>query len=261
MRHIGLVALTICLLAAGFGCRETKQQAARKHKTRKPESLMDSYSPEKVKEYVQARKGKGEGAKVKVHISPSSNDLVIGQVNFGTFLELVKESRGWYGVRYYSRDGGEFYGWIKVAKTRYVGTQETRNEVIVIEDEHKKKHLTLQESDDALLAILAVPYKVYQKDAGSKPKKRFWRGKEPDGHDEISLLSRVPKTGESVAWAKERQKLIVELSRRAHTDYRPILGAYYDAIQWYVSGEKSRFTKQLKNAEAKRNEIARHFGN
>jgi len=260
MRRILLVMLAVCLLPLGPGCRQgKKEQEAIARKRRKLDSLIDSYNPKKPKEIVQATKGQGEGAKVKVYISPSTEDLGIGQLNFGIAVELLKEYRGWWAIRYYNPDGSEFFGWIKMEEARYVGTLGKRNEVIVVEDE-RKKDLTLQESDDELMAILAVPYKVYQKDRDSKPKKRFWVGKEPDGYDNISLLSRIHKSSETVAWARERQQMIVELSTRAHKDYTHILKAYYNAIQWYVSGEKGRFTQTIKAAEDKRNELARHFG-
>jgi len=261
IRRIVLIGLAVCVLPLGFGCRESSRQAeARKRKRRQLESLIDAYNPKKVKEFVQAKKGQGEGAKVKVYISPSSKDLAIGELNFGAWAELIKEYRGWYAIRYYSRDGGTFYGWVKIAEARYVGAQGVRNEVIPVEDEHKKAHLTLQESDDELLAIMAVPYKLYQRDAEHEPKKRFHAGKGPDGYDDISLLGKISVTGETKAWTRERQAMMRELNPRAHADYRPIIKAYYDALDWYVRDEKGRFVQMLGTAEQKRNEIARHFG-
>jgi hypothetical protein len=261
-RRIVLIALAACLLPLGAGCRDTKQkQAARTVRAGKLESLMASYDPKRIKEFIKVKKGKGEGAKVTVHISPSSSALAIGQLNFGTYVERVSDYRGWYGIRYYNRDGGEFFGWIRIDQAEYVGSQDTRNEVIAVEDEHKKLHLTLQESDDEMMAILAVPYEVYQKDPTSRARKRFSGSAEPDGYDDISLLSTVAATSESRAWARERQKMLVELSKRAHADYIPILQAYWSAIDWYVKGQKDRFTQQLKTAVDKRNDIARFFGN
>ena len=261
IRRIVLVGLAVCLLAPAVGCRESREKAeARKRQQRQLESLMDAYDPKKVKEFVQATKGQGEGAKVKVYISPSTKDLVIGELNFGAWAELLKEYRGWYAIRYYSRDGGTFYGWVKIAEARYVGTQSVANEVIPVEDEHAKPHLTLQESDDELMAILAVPYTVYQRDANDKPKKRFCGSGKPDGYDDVSLLGRVSVTGETKQFAIECRRKMRELNPRAHEDYRQVIKAYYDALDWYVRDEKSRFVQMLGVAEQKRGEIARHFG-
>jgi len=255
-----LAGLCVCLLGLGAGCRESKtEQESRKRKTRKLESLLETYKPDAVREYIKVTKGLGEGAKVKVYISPSSKDLVIGQLNFGTSVEMIKEYRGWYAVRYYRPDGGEFFGWIKMSQARFAGSVNKRNEVIKVGDENKKRNLTLQESDEELMGVLAVPYKVYQKDADSKPRKRFWGGKEADGHDHIALLSRVNTTSETVQWARRRQAMLAELYGRAHKDYRHIIKAYNDALQWYVADQKGRFTQMLKVAEDKRNEFARHF--
>jgi hypothetical protein len=263
IRRIMLAALALSLLAPAVGCRETRRQAAaRKVQERQLESLADSYDPKKVKEFVQALKGQGEGAKVKVYISPNSKDLVIGELNYATVAELIKEHQGWYAIRYYSRDGGTFYGWIKIAEARYLGTQGLANEVIPVEDEHKKAHLTLQETDDELMAILKVPYTIYQRDANDKPKKRFCGsgGGKPDGYDDISLLGRVSVTGETKQFAIECQRKMRELGPRAHEDYLQVIKAYYDALDWYVRDQKDRFVQMLGQAEEKRNEIARHFG-
>jgi hypothetical protein len=261
IRRIALVGLAVCLLPLTTGCRESRRQAeARKRQERQLEALIDEYNPKKAKEFVQALKGQGEGAKVKVYISPSSKDLVIGELNYGAWAELIKGYQGWYAIRYYSRDGGTFYGWIKEIEARYVGTQGLADEVIPVEDEHAKPHLTLQESDDELMAILAVPYKVYQSSAEDKPKKRFCGSGKPDGYDDISLLGRVSVTGETKQFAIECQRKMRELNPRAHEDYRQVIKAYYDALDWYVRDEKGRFVQMLSNAEQKRGEIARHFG-
>jgi len=259
IRRVLIIALAACLVSLGLACRQTtRERQASKRKRPKLESLIDSYNPRKTKELVQAKKGEGEGAKVKVYLGPSSKQLVIGELNFGTLVERLREYRGWWAIRYYNADGGTFYGWIRIDQAQYIGTADKRNEVIVVVDE-RKKNLSIQESDDELMAILAVPYKVYQKDADSRPKKLFWSGPEPDGHDGITLLSQIQQTSETVAWARERQRMISELASRAHKDYRYVLKAYYDAIQWYVMGEKPRFTQMIKAAEDKRNEISRHF--
>jgi len=254
------VVLAVGLLALGFGCRETKQEKqARTRRTRANESLLESYNPKAIKEFIKVKKGSGEGAKVKVYISPNSKDLVIGTLNFGTFVERIKEYRGWYAVRYYSRDGGEFYGWIQIAQAQFLGARDKKDEVILVEDEHKKKHLTLQESDDEMMAVLGVPYVTYQRDAEHEPKKRFHEGKDAEGTDHVSLLSRISMTSETQRWAAQRMRMLIELSNRAHTDYVPIIRAYYYALDWYVKGEKGRFTQQLKTADEKRARIAGHF--
>jgi len=259
VRVVGVV-LAVSLLALGFGCRETKQEKqARKRRRRSQESLIERYNPEAIKEFIKIKKGRGEGAKVKVYISPNSKDLVIGTLNFGTFVERVTEYRGWYAVRYYSRDGGEFYGWIQIAQAQFLGARDKRDEVILVEDEHKKKHLTLQESDDELMTVLGVPYVTYQRDPEHAPKKRFHGGKGAEGIDDISLLGRVSMTSETKRWAAERMKMLIELSTRAHADYVPIIRAYYYALDWCVNGEKGRFTQQLNTAKDKRNQIATHF--
>jgi len=153
---------------------------------RKIESLIDAYNPKKMKEFVQAKKGQGEGAKVKVYISPSSKDLVIGELGFGTYAELIKEYRGWYGIRYYSRDGGTFYGWIKISEARYVGAKPVQLGVTPVENEHTKARLTLQGSDDEPVAGLPVACEARQDDADDKPQERPHTGSGPDNRNDIA---------------------------------------------------------------------------
>jgi hypothetical protein len=260
VRWMILIGLAICLVPAGLGCLDKdKPDTTRTRTTAKRTPLIDSYNPKKTVERIRVTKGEGEGAKVSVYTGPSEKNSVIGRLNFGTEVELIKEEAGWYGVRYISRDGGEFFGWIQIAQARYIGTQDRPNEVIPVEDENKKANLTLQESDDEMLAILSVPYKLEYGAADSEPKKVFWSGKDPDGVDDVHLLVRIVSTSETKRWAQQCRSQLWELGGRAHPNYRPVLQAYYDALEWYVKDNKAQFTQMLKIADEKRTSFARHF--
>jgi hypothetical protein len=260
VRRMMLIGLAVCLLPAGPGCIKNKQQdttSTRSTRTRQP--LIESYNPKKTVERIRVTKGKGEGAKVTVYTGPSTENSVIGRLNFGTEVELIKEQQGWYGVRYTSRDGGEFFGWIQIAEARYVGTQDRPDEVIPVEDENRKQNLTLQESDDEMLVVLSVPYKLEYGAADTEPKKVFWSGKDPDGMDDIHLLTRIISTSETKRWAQQCRSNLSELSTRAHRSYVPVIKAYYDALEWYIKDNKAQFTQMLKRADDERNAFARHF--
>jgi len=258
LRRIAVIGFALCLVSIWLGCRVSgKQETSAKRTSAAQDSLMKRYDPKKqVQEWVQATKGEGEGEKVKVYLGPSTKDLVIGQVNFGTNVLLIDQAPGWYGVRYYSPDGGEFYGWIRIAQTRYIGPRRLGNEVIALEDPNQKP-LTIQEADEEMRRVLGVPYRI---PAGAGSEKQFWGGKDPEGYDDISLLNRVEVTAETKRWAAQCQIELSKLGRRTPAQYRQVLGAYYDALQWYVSGNKSQFTQMLKQADDKRNGFAQYFG-
>jgi len=259
MRRMLVIGLALCLAPIGLGCRDTgTQETSAKRKSAARASLIKRYDPRKhVQDWVEATKGQGEGEKVKVYLSPSTKDMVIGQLNFGTLVVVVDQAPGWYGVRYHSRDGGEFYGWIRSEQARERGTVLPDNEVIAVEDPNQGP-LSIQEADEEMRRILGVPYRIAQ---GAGGEKQFWGGKDPEGYDDISLLNRLQVTGETTRWAGQCQIELRKLSARTPAAYRQVLGAYYDALGWYVSGNKSQFTKMLKQADDKRNEFARHFGN
>jgi hypothetical protein len=264
VRRVLVIVLVLGLLPLGWGCRDTgagKQQASSRRASAAHDSLMKSYDPRKlIQEWVQATKGEGEGEKVKVYLGPSKQDLVIGQLNYGTYVLVVDQRAGWYGVRYYSPDGGEFYGWIRRDQTHYIGPRRMENEVIVVGDDQNLQPLTIEGADEEMRRILAVPYRNVE-GRGGQYEKQFWGAKDPEGYDDLSLLNRVEVTEQAKQWVKDCQVKLSRLSRRAPEQYNQVLKAYYDALQWYVLGNKSQFTKMLRQADDKRNEFAQYFGN
>ncbi|MBN1918092.1 MAG: SH3 domain-containing protein [Verrucomicrobia bacterium] len=263
VRRVLVIGLAVCLAGLFSSCRDTGTQktstARRSSAARVP--LMKRYDPRKqIQEWVRATKGEGEGEKVKVYAGPSTKELVIGQLNFGANVLLVDQVPGWYGVRYYNADGGEFYGWVRLDQMRYVGQRQQENEVIVVGDDQDTRPFTIEEADEAMRRVLSVPYKRVQGRDGQL-EKAFWGGKDAEGYDDLSLLVRLNVTSDAKRWAAQAQVELSKLSRRTPQQYIQVLVAYWSALDWYVKDNKSQFTKMLRQADDKRNEFAQYFGN
>lgn len=203
---------------------------------------------------------------VVVYTSTGSKVERIGILNEDVIVEVLREDRDWYQVRFV-RENAEFVGWVLKAEVGVEGTPPNPPKRTPKpdptpkpkDDEPEETRLTIQETHDKLFEAVQVPVgtspvfkrswdrskmKTYERDTGSTG--MAWGGGQRAKMDVLYLFD--PDEVVQV-FIEDKIRELKQLRKESHPDFVLVINCYIRALEAYVEGKYPDLRRLVRQAE------------